>query len=124
MGSSGIKLLELAYMYVYANSKRLMPLEFIGAFTYTNLDKINILWTTYVDMSGNKSTAFAFHKSRIKGKVYKAHKVDTAPTFLNGDSILEVKRAREDFSYNEPLITVYTMRFVITSTGQIGRAHV
>lgn len=109
--------------YEYGFAKSLIPLETIGLFTTTTADKIDTLWTT--DYTADKPSRpydnplWAFHKTKVTGKIYPKDKVDEQPTLLNGDSLRTIYLSRKDGCFSEPYYIVREMKFVVTAAGRI-----
>ena len=106
-------------------AKSLIPLEATGLFTTTTADKIDTLWTT--DYSTDNPArlydhpSWAFHQTKVNGKIYASNEVDEPPVLLNGDSMTTISLTlnRSNGCYSEPYNFVKALKFVVTQEGRI-----
>lgn len=105
----------------YATS--LIPLKTTGLFFTTTADKVDTLWSTdySADSPSNRfdNPRWVFYKTSINGKVFKQTEVDILPKTENGESLKPIFLGRKDACYNEPLVYVSELKFIITKEGRI-----
>lgn len=103
----------------------LIPFTPTGIFTTYTKDKSIVLWTVNYDKWKRQNSLtdfdYIFQQTEIPHKVYEAKQVDTPPVFADGTPLdtFELSLDATCMRYNEPYITFYAIRFIVTATGQI-----
>ena len=124
MTNSSYSLETVVIMSEFGCTKTLIPLLTESVFVTTTADKQDTLWTIdYSEYNPYKpyfsQPKYKFYKTNVTGKIYDRNSIDRFPTFLNGDSIIEIKLPRKVLCISEPYYFLKSLSFVITEKGRI-----